>query len=214
MKIELVKIADLIPAEKNTRTHNQKQISELVRSFQKFGQIRPVVIDENNVIWCGNGFFMAAKEAGASEVACLRKIGLTEDDKRKLMLADNQIFMLGGANTAVMDEFLSSMVDFDVPGFDPATLEQLYGEAERAAETMMGYGTFDAGTTSAMAEVGAQRESVSEQRVVTPQESKPAAEDESLPPTIRATNGAVNIPKDEGTRPFIICPRCGEKIWL
>lgn len=220
MNIERLKIADLKPAEKNTRTHGQKQIAELIRSFKKFGQIRPIVIDENNVIWCGNGFYMAAKESGETEVYCLRRVGLTEDDKKKLMLADNQIYTLGGTNTIVMDEFLSTLGDFDVPGFDPETLQHLYGEAEKAAEEMLEYGSFDSGAVKEIAEVETRREAATEQRVFAPSEPKPTSsvppdpEDDSLPPTIRETSGAVNIPKDESTRPFIICPRCGEKIWL
>ena len=203
MKIERLKVADLKPAERNTRTHNQKQIAELIRSFKMFGQIRPIVIDENNVIWCGNGFYQAAKEAGEAEVDCLRMIGLSEDQKKKLMLADNQIFTLGGTNTIVMDEILSELGDFDVPGYDAATLEQLYG-------------VIDEETVQTIVETETQRNNEQEQRVIVKDE-KPAehtAEDDTLPPTIESVNGMVSVPKDKDTRPFIICPRCGEKIWV
>ena len=89
MKIELVKISDLKINPKNTRFHTQKQLDELVRSYEKFGQIRPVVIDEAGIIWCGNGFYEALKNAGYSELYALRKTNMTDDDKKKLMLADN-----------------------------------------------------------------------------------------------------------------------------
>lgn len=216
MKIERLKIADLKPAERNTRTHNTKQIAELIRSFRMFGQIRPIVIDENNVIWCGNGFYQAAKEAGEAEVDCLRMVGLTEDQKKKLMLADNQIFTLGGTNTVVMDEILSELGDFDVPGYDAETLAQLYGDIEAATEELASYGVIDDDTVKTIVETEEERNSATEQRV-TVESAKPAdhtAEDDTLPPTIKAVDGMVSVPKDKDTRPFIICPRCGEKIWV
>lgn len=216
MKIERLKIADLKPAERNTRTHNQKQIAELIRSFRMFGQIRPIVIDENNAIWCGNGFYQAAKEAGEAEVDCLRMIGLSEDQKKKLMLADNQIFTLGGTNTIVMDEILSELGDFDVPGYDAATLEQLYGDIEEATEALTSYGVIDEDTVNEITETETARNNEQEQRVYA-RDEKPAehtAEDDTLPPTIKSVDGMVSVPKDKDTRPFIICPRCGEKIWV
>lgn len=215
MNIERIKVADLKPVERNTRTHNQKQITELIRSFKMFGQIRPIVIDESNAIWCGNGFYQAAKEAGEVEVDCLRMVGLSEDQKKKLMLADNQIFTLGGTNTIVMDEILSELGDFDVPGYDAETLEQLYGDIGEAAEALSSYGVIDDETVQTVVETETKRNAEPIQRVVVAdEEDDEAEEDETLPPTIKAANGMLNVPKDKDTRAFIVCPRCGEKIWV
>ena len=73
MKITKVNIDTLKSPEKNVRKHNEKQIKELARSIEKFGQIRPVVIDENNVVYCGNGLVEAAKYAGWKQVEVLKK---------------------------------------------------------------------------------------------------------------------------------------------
>lgn len=216
MKIERRKIADLKPVEKNTRVHNRKQIEELIRSFKMFGQIRPIIIDENNVIWCGNGFYEAAREAGETEIDVYCIAGMSEDKKKKLMLADNQIFTLGGTNTIVMDEILSGLGDFDVPGYDAATLEQLYGDIDEAAEALSSYGVIDEETVQNIVETETKRNNEQEQRVVVRDEIKAETreEDDTLPPTIESANGMVNVPKDKDTRPFIVCPRCGEKIWV
>lgn len=214
MKIERIKIADLRPAEKNTRNHNQKQIEELIRSFRMFGQIRPVVIDENNVIYCGNGFYSAMIEAGETEVDAYRVVGLTDDQKKKLMLADNQIFLLGTANMAVMDEILSELGDFDVPGYDEATLAQLYGDIEEATEELSSYGVVDDEVAQEITDNQTAREEIQEQRVYAPSETPEEAQDDSLPTNIKSANGMLNVPVEKDTRPFIICPRCGEKIWV
>lgn len=216
MKIERLKIADLKPAEKNTRTHTAKQLEELIRSYRMFGQIRPVIIDENNVIWCGNGLFLALRQAGEAEVDALRVVGLTESQKKKLMLADNQIFTLGTTNTAVMDEFLSEIEDFDIPGYDSDMLEQLYGDLNEATEAMSSYGIIPEETVVQIQGREIEKAEVQEARVFTKDEAPVLKkdEDDSLPPTIQHTNGMFNVPKDKDTRPFIVCPKCGEKIWV
>lgn len=226
MKIERLNIADLRPAEKNTRIHNRKQIEELVRSFRMFGQIRPVIIDENNVIWCGNGFYEAAKQAGESQIDAYRIVGLDENQKRKLMLADNQTFLLGATNTSIMDEFLTEMQDFDVPGFDADTLQQLYGAIEEATEELQSYGVLDQESVQAIERAEARMSDERDERVFvrdeapTPVPAAPAASggvvsDEGLlPRTIESAEGMVNIPKDKNSRPFIVCPKCGEQIWV
>lgn len=222
MKIERLNIADLRPAEKNTRIHNRKQIDELVRSFKMFGQIRPIIIDENNVIWCGNGFFEAAKQAGETQIDAYRVVGLDENQKRKLMLADNQTFLLGATNTAIMDEFLTEMQDFDVPGFDEETLSQLYGAIEEATEELQNYGVVDQESVRSIERAEAARNEIQDERVFVQDEAKNAAyapsesaeDDDSLPNTLKATDGMVNIPKDNNTRPYIVCPRCGEHIYV
>ena len=216
MKIERLKIADLKPAEKNTRTHTAKQIEELIRSYRMFGQIRPVIIDENNVIWCGNGLFLALRQAGEAEVDALRVVGLTESQKKKLMLADNQIFTLGTTNTAIMDEFLSQIEDFDIPGYDSDMLEQLYGDLNEATEALTSYGVIPEESVVEIQGREIERNEILETRAYTQAEAPAlkADSDDTLPPTIQHTNGMFNVPKDKDTRPFIVCPKCGEKIWV
>lgn len=216
MKIERVKIADLKPAEKNTRNHNAKQLEELIRSYKMFGQIRPVIIDEDNVIWCGNGLYLALKQAGETEVDAHRVVGLTEEQKKKLMMADNQIFTLGTTNSAVLDEFLSEITDYDVPGYDADMLQQLYGSMEEATEAMSSYGVIPEETVVEIQGREMAHNEVQESRVYT-QSDAPALKDDAddtLPPTIKHTDGMFNVPKDKDTRPFIVCPKCGEKIWV
>ena len=59
MKLEVVKLSDLKPLENNVRKHNDKQIDELVKSVEQFGQTRAMVIDEDNNILIGNGLYFA-----------------------------------------------------------------------------------------------------------------------------------------------------------
>lgn len=135
MKITKVKIDTLKSPEKNVRKHNEKQIKELARSIEKFGQIRPVVIDEDNVVYCGNGLVEAAKFAGWTHVEALKKTGMSEADKKKLMIADNRIYTLGFDDFENINSILEEIGDFDIPGFDTETLEAMFGDVEDEIES-------------------------------------------------------------------------------
>ena len=91
MKIVRKKLSELKPAERNVRIHSEKQVKEFVRSLESFGQIRPIVIDEDNTILAGNGLYAALMAKGESSADCYVVTGLSETEKKKLMLADNKI---------------------------------------------------------------------------------------------------------------------------
>lgn len=140
MKLVKVKISELKAPEKNVRKHSEKQIKEFVRSLEKFGQIRPVVIDENNIVYCGNGLVEAAKSLGWEKIEALRKVGMTEADKKKMMIADNRIYSLGSDNYDNLNAILEEIGDFDVPSFDVETLEAMFGDVE---EELSNFGILD-----------------------------------------------------------------------
>lgn len=140
MKLVKVKISELKAPEKNVRKHSEKQIKEFVRSLEKFGQIRPVVIDEDNVVYCGNGLIEAAKALGWEKVEALRKTGMSATDKKKLMIADNRIYSLGYDDFDNLNAILEEIGDFDVPGFDVESLEAMFGDVE---EELANFGILD-----------------------------------------------------------------------
>jgi len=125
------KLADLKSPERNLRIHDDVQISEMCRSVTMFGQIRPIVIDENNVMLAGNGLHAALTRLGWSDADCYVASGLTEAQKKKLMIADNRIFDLGINDTAALDAFLLDLKDdLDIPGFDEEILKVSVFESE------------------------------------------------------------------------------------
>ena len=67
--------------------HPDSQIKEYVRSLEKNGQLKLIVIDEDNTIWIGNGLYQAMMKAGWSEAKCLVKRGMTRQQKIKMMMA-------------------------------------------------------------------------------------------------------------------------------
>lgn len=91
MNIQTLQLTDLKPLEVNVRKHTETQIKELIRSLEQFGQTRAIVIDEDNNILIGNGLHEAMTRAGMKDAAVYRKSGLSDIEKKKLILADNKI---------------------------------------------------------------------------------------------------------------------------
>lgn len=136
-----VKLDDLKFIEKNPRRHTEIQINELKRSIEKFGQIRPLVIDEKNTVLAGNGLLVALRELGWSVASAYVIKGLSEKDKMRLALADNKIANLGLDNYPVIEELIQEIGDdLDIPGFDDQILRELVASQPVLTETASTYG--------------------------------------------------------------------------
>lgn len=140
MKTEVVKIDTLQEPEKNVRIHTEQQYEELYRSYKMFGQYRPVVVDENNVVLAGNGFVEALRRNGETEVTVLRYTNLSEKDKKKLMIADNKTYSLGFDDNDAVMEMIAEMGDYEVPGFDENLLKELLADEEETTEQLSDFG--------------------------------------------------------------------------
>ena len=151
MKITIKKISELKRPDRNVRLHGDKQIKEYVRSIKMFGQVRPLVIDENNVVLCGNGLLQALQTMEAETADCYVVKNLSENDKKKLMLADNKIFELGVNATDTFDEFIRELDgDIDIPGYDEEMLKILMANAKEADTVLNNYGKFSDQSVSRM----------------------------------------------------------------
>lgn len=221
MKVIKKKLSELRRPKKNVRNHSIKQIEEFKRSVQMFGQIRPIVIDEDNVILAGNGLFMALEALGRTEADCYVAAGLTEAGKKKLMLADNRIFNLGVDDLQAFEEIILELDhDFDIPGYDADLLETLVIDVGAADTLMGGYGIISDDTKQEMERAG--------ERYTKEDQSFADAADRIIPtqsesPHSIAGNDSPSIPEeavsalaDQPDLPqrFMLCPKCGEKIWL
>ena len=147
MRIQKVNLSELKPLERNVRVHSEAQIKELVRSVEAFGQTRALVIDEDNNILIGNGLYAALVRMGAGEAFAYRKTGLSEKDKKKLILADNKTFSLGADDFENIEAMLAEITidgDFDVAGFDEDVLRNLMREAEQVLADVENYGAIGA----------------------------------------------------------------------
>ena len=198
MKIVKRPLSELRKMEKNIRRHTDKQIKEYVRSLQMFGQIKPVVVDETGQILAGNGLYEALKSMGEETCLCYVVEGLTPNEKKKLMLADNRVYELGFTDTAIFDEIIKDLSgDLDVPGWDADLLEMLNSSIADANSAVESYGVYEP----------------SEVEAVNSRSRIDHSEAASTAPL------AAPVPIDSSPGPaqeerVVICPKCGERIWL
>lgn len=207
MKIVKKKLTELKPPEKNVRIHSEKQTKEFVRSLDAFGQIRPIVIDEAGTILAGNGLYAALLARGDKEADCYVVAGLSENEKKKLMLADNKIYSLGIDDMEVFEEFIRDLgEDLEIPGYDLELLETITADMSDVDEMLSGYGTVTESTKQQIATTAEKYEA---------QEAVHAQAAEEIKPTVQpAPESADSGHSEPLPKRFIQCPKCGEKIWL
>lgn len=96
MKIINVPIGKLTPYANNSRTHSQEQVQQIIDSILEFGFTNPILIDEHNMIIAGHGRLLAAAEIKIEKIPCVRLSGLTDDQKRAYVIADNKLALNAG----------------------------------------------------------------------------------------------------------------------
>ena len=204
MQIINMKLNELVKPEKNIRIHSEKQLKEFERSVKMFGQIRPIVVDENNVILAGNGLYDTLVMMGKETAEVYKYENLTENQKKKLMIADNKIFSLGIENLDTLNSFLEELQgDLDIPGYDEEILQQMVSDADEITEKIAEYGTLDDETIQMIKENATRNE----QKIQKAENAENTTEE-------TATNQAVANNATTTVNRSVICPKCGEEIWL
>lgn len=128
-KIENVPLTKLIEYTRNPRVHSKDQVSQIVASVKQFGWTNPIIIDEAGMILAGHGRFQAAKVLEMETVPCIRLTGLSADELRAYIVADNKI----GLNAvwdeellrAELQELASQSLDLTMTGFSSEELGEL-----------------------------------------------------------------------------------------
>lgn len=100
---------------RNSRTHSESQIKQLVAAIGEWGWTNPILIDEHGEIIAGHGRDMAAEVMGLDEVPTITLSGLTQAQKQALVIADNKIAANAGWDKALLSTELAELSDF---GFD------------------------------------------------------------------------------------------------
>jgi DNA modification methylase len=92
MQVLKVKISEVKTNPKNPRLIKDDKFKKLVKSIQEFPQmleLRPIVVDENNIVLGGNMRLKACIEVGLKEVFIVKADDLTEQQKDEFIVKDN-----------------------------------------------------------------------------------------------------------------------------
>lgn len=90
-----LKLSDIKLNDSNPRIIKVSQMKHLIKSIQDFpemAELRPIVIDEDNVILGGNMRYRAMKQLGYEQVEVVKVSGLTDEQKREFIVKDNVPF--------------------------------------------------------------------------------------------------------------------------
>jgi DNA modification methylase len=91
LQITHVSIDSLTPYSNNSRKHSESQVESICNSIKEFGFTNPILIDETNGIIAGHGRLMAARKLNLTSVPCIMLKGLTPNQKKAYVIADNKL---------------------------------------------------------------------------------------------------------------------------
>lgn len=118
MQIETLAITELTLDPQNARQHDSKNLKAIEGSLTQFGQRKPIVITEANVIVAGNGTVTAAKNLGWETIEAVRvPADWSADQVKAFALADNRTAELA---TWAPEVLAAQLLELEEAGFEIA----------------------------------------------------------------------------------------------
>src|SRR3990167_8425834 len=121
MKQEIVykSVKELVPYARNSRTHSDEQVAQIMASIKEFGFTNPILTDGDNGIIAGHGRVMAAQRLGLEEVPTIELSHLTEAQKKAYIIADNKLALNSGWDEDLLQ---LELIELDELNFDYSKL--------------------------------------------------------------------------------------------
>lgn len=124
-----VKTSDLIPYARNSRTHSDEQVNQIVASIKEFGFLNPIIVDGDNGIIAGHGRVLAANKIGLDLLPVVEASHLNETQKRAYIIADNKLALNAGWDDEMLrvefDELSEAGFDLELTGFSLDEIDDL-----------------------------------------------------------------------------------------
>lgn len=111
LKIVYRKPQSLKAYERNARVHPPEQIDQIRASIREFGFTNPILLkDDGETVGAGHGRLEAALAEGLDKVPTITLEGLSEDQWRAYVLADNKIAEGASWNDDILRVELQDMI--------------------------------------------------------------------------------------------------------
>lgn len=128
-QVQYVKVDDLHPHPRNSRTHSPQQIQQIADSICEFGFTSPVLTDGHNHIMAGHARCLAAKQLGMTHVPVIGLKDLSPAQVKAYIIADNKLAENAGWDKELLalelqdiqildDTFDLSLTGFELPEID------------------------------------------------------------------------------------------------
>jgi ParB-like chromosome segregation protein Spo0J len=123
-------INEIKPNPNNPRIIKDDKFKKLVKSIQDFPQmleLRPIVIDENNIVLGGNMRLKACIEAGLTDVPVKQAKELTEKQKKEFIVKDNVGYGEWDWDDLANNWNVEDLTEWglDIPNFDIAEEQEM-----------------------------------------------------------------------------------------
>lgn len=123
----MIPLADLKPLKKNPRRGDVDFVRE---SLRRFGQYVPIVVRRNTLeILKGNHTYLAAKEEGWTEIACVTRVIEDDEEAIKLSLSDNLATDRSSWDFPELADLLQSFDSIEGSGFEEPDFQQILSRA-------------------------------------------------------------------------------------
>ncbi|WP_423207198.1 site-specific DNA-methyltransferase [Paracoccus yeei] len=136
LAVEYRPLDSLVPYARNARTHSEAQVAEIAGSIREFGFVNPVLIANDGTLIAGHGRVLAARLLGMETVPTITLAGLSDTQRRALVLADNRIALNAGWDEALLALELGDLkeagFDLGIMGFEDGELDRLLAGPEDA----------------------------------------------------------------------------------
>jgi len=121
-------VSQIKPNPNNPRLIKDNKFKQLVKSIQDFPQmleLRPIVIDENNMVLGGNMRLKACIEAGLTDVPVIHANNLSEEKKKEFIVKDNVGYGEWDWDDLANNWDAQELTDWglDIPNFEVNNLE-------------------------------------------------------------------------------------------
>src|ERR1022692_1958423 len=134
LQVEERALADLIPYDRNPRTHSEQQVAQVAASIKQFGWTNPILIGPDNVIIAGHARWRAAQKLGMFEVPTIVLEGLSTAQHKALVIADNRLALNAGWDEELLrlelEELRAADFDLDLLGFEEEEMAGLWGAGD------------------------------------------------------------------------------------
>ncbi len=126
---KMVPVTSLKPYDKNPRKGNVRAIAE---SLSTNKQYRPIVVQQKTKkILAGNHTWQAAKALGWSQIAVVF-VDVSDEEAKRIVLADNRTTDLAGYDDKVLAELLKSLGDPEGTGYTESDMQAIIGATQEA----------------------------------------------------------------------------------
>jgi len=142
MNTKIMKLSAIKQNPNNPRSINKDKFAKLVKSIEEFPrmlELRPIVLNKDNIVLGGNMRLKACKQIGLTEVPVVYADDLTEEEQRQFIIKDNVGF--GDWDWELLanewDETELENWALDVPNYlEMPSDEELIGEEKNKPATM------------------------------------------------------------------------------